>query len=102
MLRHRGLRDVELRLDDRAQRAGRLFSVGEQLEDPPPYRIAENVERVHRPTISAPTYISQRFVKWALRSDMRVRSSDIAGYRANHERHVHQAGRPSLSDDRRP
>jgi len=42
-----GLADAELALDHRGDRAGRLFPLGEQLQDPAPDRIAEDVERVH-------------------------------------------------------
>src|SRR6266511_2441217 len=51
--------DAELRLDDRARLAGRPLAVGEQLQDPAPDRIAEDVERVHGASISAGTHISQ-------------------------------------------
>src|SRR6266511_4309109 len=51
--------DAELRLDDRARLAGRPLAVGEQLQDPAPDRIAEDVERVHGASISAVTHISQ-------------------------------------------
>jgi len=47
VLRHPGLRDPEVGLDDLADRAGGLLSVGQELEDPSPDRIAQNVERVH-------------------------------------------------------
>jgi hypothetical protein len=47
MLRHRRLGDAELTLDDGADRPGRLLTTGEQLEDPAPDRITEDVERVH-------------------------------------------------------
>jgi hypothetical protein len=47
VLRHAGLGDPELRLDRRRDGAGRLLAVGEELEDPPPDRVAEDVERMH-------------------------------------------------------
>jgi hypothetical protein len=47
MLRDTRLGDPELLLDDGADRAGRHLAVGEQLEDAPPDRITEDVERVH-------------------------------------------------------
>ena len=47
VLRDGRLRDPELRLDDVADRAGRQLAVGEELEDPPPDRVAQDVERVH-------------------------------------------------------
>ena len=42
------LGDAELLPDDRRHRAGALLAVGEQFEDPSPYRVTEDVERVHR------------------------------------------------------
>ena len=47
MCRHAGLGDPELRLDDRADRTRGQLTVGEQLQDPPPDGIAEDVEGVH-------------------------------------------------------
>ena len=47
VLRHGGLRDAELALDDVADLARALLAVGEQLEDAPADRIPEDVERVH-------------------------------------------------------
>ena len=41
------LADPELRGDDLDHRARRLFALGEDLQDPPPHRVAEHVERVH-------------------------------------------------------
>ena len=51
VLRHRWLRDAELVLDDGRNRSRRQLAVCEQLEDPPPDWIAENVERVHSDTL---------------------------------------------------
>ena len=48
MLRHGRLRDPELGLDDGGDRARSRLPFGEELEDPPPDRVAEDVERVHR------------------------------------------------------
>src|SRR6185437_16078644 len=48
VLRHRGLADVELLPDDGGQRPGGQLVVGQQLEDPPPDRVADDVEGVHR------------------------------------------------------
>src|SRR5262245_24223308 len=59
MLRDGRLRDAELGLDDRRDGPGRQLAVGEELEDPPPHRVTEDVERVHAGKISAATYISQ-------------------------------------------
>ena len=47
MLRHGGLRDPELALGDLGDRPGGQLAVREQLEDPPPDRVAQDVERVH-------------------------------------------------------
>jgi len=59
MLRCGGLGDPVLRLHDRAQLAGGTLSLGQQLEDPSPDRISEDVERVHEANILAVPYISQ-------------------------------------------
>ena len=53
VLRDGRLRDPELRLDDRGDRPGGQLAVGEQLEDPPPDRVAEDVERVHEAIVKA-------------------------------------------------
>src|SRR6185437_9710437 len=58
MLRDGRLGDAELLLDDRADRPGGQLPLGEQLEDPPPDRITEHVERMHPAKISSRTYIS--------------------------------------------
>ncbi len=47
MLRDGRLRDPELGADRGDQLAGRPLAVGQQLEDPPPHRVAEDVEGVH-------------------------------------------------------
>ena len=47
MLRHRGLRDAELALHDVADRTRGPLAVGHQLQDPPPHRVTEDVERFH-------------------------------------------------------
>ena len=49
VLRHGGLRDPELGLDDRRDRPGRQLAIGEQFEDPAADGVSEDVERVHRP-----------------------------------------------------
>jgi hypothetical protein len=59
VLRHARLRDAELGLDDGTDGARGLLAVGEELEDAPADRVAEDVERVHGPIISVLTYISQ-------------------------------------------
>ena len=47
VLRDRRLRDPELGLDDGGDRPGGVLAFGEELQDPPPDRVAEDVERVH-------------------------------------------------------
>jgi hypothetical protein len=47
VLRDRRLRDPELGLDDRGESSRGHLAFGEQLEDSPSDRIAEDVERVH-------------------------------------------------------
>ena len=59
VLRDGRLGDPELPLDDRADRAGGQLALGQQLEDPPPHRIAEYVERMHPDRVSPSTYISK-------------------------------------------
>ena len=63
MLRYRRLGDRELGLDGCTDRTRRLLSVGEQFEDAPADRIAQDIERVHHTTLEAATYISQGFTK---------------------------------------
>jgi hypothetical protein len=53
MLGHPGLGDAELPLDDRGYRAGGLLAVREKLQDPAPYGIPEDVERVHRASLAS-------------------------------------------------
>ena len=47
VLRHRRLADVELGLDGRADSTRRQFAVGEQFEDAPADRVAQDVKCVH-------------------------------------------------------
>jgi len=47
VLGDRGLGDAELLLDGRADAPGALLAVGQQLQEPAPYRITEDVEGVH-------------------------------------------------------
>ena len=54
MLRHRGLGDAELGLDDFDDLAGAPLALGKQFEDAPPHRVAEDVEGVHQ----APSAVS--------------------------------------------
>ena len=54
---------VELGLDGRADGARRQFAVGEQFEDAPADRVAQDIKRVHDPTLKVSTYISQAFIK---------------------------------------
>jgi hypothetical protein len=51
VLRHARLGDAELLLHERGHLAGRALAVGEQLKDPAPDRVTEDVERVHGTTI---------------------------------------------------
>ena len=51
VLRYRRLADVELRLDGGADGARGQFAVGEQFEDAPADRVAEDVKRVHHTDI---------------------------------------------------
>ena len=53
VLRNGGLRDPEFGLDHRAQLAGGSLSVGQELEDPAPDRITEDVEGMHSANISS-------------------------------------------------
>jgi len=53
VLRDRGLRNAELRLDDAAQLAGRFLAIDKELEDPAPDRITEDVKRVHDSTLAS-------------------------------------------------
>jgi hypothetical protein len=59
VLRDARLGDPELVLDDRGDGTRRLLAVGQQLQDPAPDRIAEDVERVHAGSIAAAAYISR-------------------------------------------
>ena len=53
MLGYRRLGDRELRLDSGTDGARRLLAVGEQFENAPPDRIAEDVKRVNSPKIKS-------------------------------------------------
>jgi hypothetical protein len=59
MLGHRRLADAEFCGDRLHHRASRLFAGGQELQDPTPDRITEDVESVHMATLSKSTYISQ-------------------------------------------
>jgi len=59
MLRDGRLRDPELPLNGRADRAGGQLTLGKELENPAAYRIAEHIERVHAAKVSGGSYISQ-------------------------------------------
>jgi hypothetical protein len=52
VLADRRLGDAELRLDDGPQLSRALLARGEQLQDPPADRVAEDVERVHWPIVA--------------------------------------------------
>jgi hypothetical protein len=47
VLRDRGLSDPELLLNDASDVARRRRAIGEELEDAPPNRVSEDIERVH-------------------------------------------------------
>lgn len=51
MLGDGGLAYPELLLDHRADRARGLFASGQQLQYSAPYRIAQDIEGVHDPTL---------------------------------------------------
>ena len=53
VLRDRRLRDPELRLDDGADLPGGMLTIGEQLQDPPTDRVAEDVEGVHEAIVKS-------------------------------------------------
>ena len=44
---------MELALDNRHDFAGAVLPIGQQLQDAPPHRIAQDVERVHEAGYSA-------------------------------------------------
>jgi hypothetical protein len=48
VLGDRGLGDAELVADDGRHLTGAALAVGQQLQDPSPDRVAEDVERMHR------------------------------------------------------
>jgi hypothetical protein len=48
VLRDRRLRDAELPLHDRGHVAGRPLALGQQLQQAPPHRVAQDVEGVHQ------------------------------------------------------
>ena len=53
MLGHRRLADRELGLNGCTDGTGRLFSVGEQFEYAPANRVAEDIERMHKPNVKS-------------------------------------------------
>jgi hypothetical protein len=53
MLRNGSLGDAVLVLDHLDDRAGGQFAIGEELENAPPHRVAEDVESVHQPSFGA-------------------------------------------------
>jgi hypothetical protein len=57
MLGHRGLRDPELPLYDAPDVTGRALPINQQLQDPPPDGVTEDVERVHTPAFNHPLLI---------------------------------------------
>jgi len=58
VLRHGRLGNAELRLHDRGDLPGGSLALGEQLQDPAPDRVAENVEGMHVTQGTALPYIS--------------------------------------------
>nr|MDT0665546.1 hypothetical protein [Micromonospora sp. DSM 115978] len=62
MLGHRGLGDAEFGLHRRGHRPRSHLAVGEQFEDAPAHRVAEDVERVHGTECTAQTYISTTLI----------------------------------------
>ena len=63
VLRHRRLSDRELVLNGRTDRTRCQLSVGQQLEDAPADRIAQDIESVHHTTVEGVAYISQGFIR---------------------------------------
>jgi hypothetical protein len=59
MLRHRRLSDAKLHRDRRHHRTSGMLARGEKLQDSTADRITEDVQRVHKATLSVQTYISQ-------------------------------------------
>ena len=57
VLRHSRLRDAELPLDDLGDRTGGPLPIGEQLQDPAPDRITEDIEGVHESDYDQPRLI---------------------------------------------
>jgi hypothetical protein len=51
VLGHRRLRDPELRGDHRDDLARGVLALGQELHDPTPDWISEDVERVHHPAV---------------------------------------------------
>lgn len=47
VLRHGRLRNTEFFSDDRRDIASGMLPISQQLENPPPYRISQNIKRVH-------------------------------------------------------
>lgn len=65
MLRDSRLGQGELGPDHVRDRARGLLTVGEQLQNAPAHRVAEDVERVHRTIVTGAAYISKRWYFWS-------------------------------------
>ncbi len=66
VLRHRRLSYAKLRRDRCHHRTGRMLPQGQELEDPTPDGITEDIQRVHTATLSIDTYISQSLSLYGL------------------------------------
>ena len=64
VLRHGRLRDPELRLDDGRDRPRSQLAVGEQLEDPSPDRVSQDVESVHEAQDRRLRLYKSRVILW--------------------------------------
>jgi len=67
MLGHRRLRDAELLPHDLDDLPGGAFTREQELEDAPPDRVAQDIERVHASVLSVLAYISNAENKEAIR-----------------------------------
>ena len=67
VLRHRRLSYAKLCRDRCHHRTGRMLARGQELEDPTPDGITEDIQRVHTATLSVITYISQNlsYLGWS-------------------------------------
>ena len=67
VLRHRRLSDAKLRRDRCHHSTGRMLARGQELEDPTPDGITEDIQSVHKATLLVITYISQNlsYLGWS-------------------------------------